>query len=395
MNWLESTQLRNWQFTADQLRRMRENNHQRSLDALQQARARSSSAASLETMDSQASGASAAPAPEPLALEEELALLKYYGSRLQHVSRELRLPRRVLGTALAYLQRAYLAFSCMEQDPQQLLLTCLYLACKIEEHYISAAELGRLTGVPADLILRTELVALQGLKFDLIVHSPYKALEGFFEDIKEAAAEAGSSEAAAAAAGLDPGMAALDELQLGKARAVAYSATDALLLSDAPLLHAPGRLALAALRSGFNKLGIKLQKYLERVARRSSGSADWQAGLAQLQAALSELDRLGAEGARSVEQEEMAAIDRKLKACRAALGGVGKEAAAAKAKAKAEKAARKAAKAAEQRSAAEASLGILPAAPAAGAAEAAAAAADGAAPGAQQPPTKRQRQGEV
>lgn len=35
------------------------------------------------------------------------------------------------------------------------------LASQIEEHYISAAELGRLTGAPAELILRTELTALQ------------------------------------------------------------------------------------------------------------------------------------------------------------------------------------------------------------------------------------------
>lgn len=96
--------------------------------------------------------------------------------------------------------------------------------------------------------------SVQGLKFDLIVYSPYKCIDGFFEDIKEAAAEAGSSDEAAAAAGLDPGMAALSEQQLGKARGVAYSAADALLLSDAPLLHAPGRLALAAVRSGFNKV---------------------------------------------------------------------------------------------------------------------------------------------
>ena len=32
---------------------------------------------------------------------------------------------------------------------------------QIEEHYISAAELGRLTGVQPELILRTELTALQ------------------------------------------------------------------------------------------------------------------------------------------------------------------------------------------------------------------------------------------
>lgn len=44
---------------------------------------------------------------------------------------QLRLPRRVLGTALTYLKRIYVSHSCLEHDPQQLLLTCLYLACKV------------------------------------------------------------------------------------------------------------------------------------------------------------------------------------------------------------------------------------------------------------------------
>ena len=214
----------------------------RSNRCLLQARARSASATSLDTLDSEpagarcwsaaaaaaavytswpqaafaagplpmrvltpSAGAASADAPPaagaaggepPLSLDEEGRLLKYYGSRLQHVCRELRLPRRVLGTALTYLkasrrrgwpgdegvvqqhggraadvagdagawprasdaaaavsrrppppassptpparpacpprpQRIYLAHSCLEQDPQQLLLTCLYLACKV------------------------------------------------------------------------------------------------------------------------------------------------------------------------------------------------------------------------------------------------------------------------
>ena len=108
----------------------------------------------------------------------------------------------------------------------------------------------------------------QGLKFDLIVYSPYKAIEGFLQDIQEAAAAAeaaagggtsddmaGAAEAEAAA-GLDPGLAAAarSEEQLGRARAAANSAADALMLGDAPLLHSPGRLALAAMRSGFSKV---------------------------------------------------------------------------------------------------------------------------------------------
>lgn len=246
---------------------------------------------------------------------------------------------------------------------------------------MSAERLGQLTGRPAESILKTELTALQALKFDLIAYAPYKAIEGFFDDITDmveaAAASGGGGGSAAddaAAAGLDPGVAELSEKQLAKAKAVAFSAADALMLSDAPLLHAPGRLALAAVRSGFNKLGIKLQRYVERVAQRSSSSSDGPDGdlrqqLQHLQAALAELDQLGAEGAKSVDQEHMVALNSKLKACRSLLQD-GSGQAAAKAKAKAEKLARKAAKTAEQRNAAEASVGILPAGAAAEAAAA-------------------------
>lgn len=293
-------------------------------------------------------------------------------------------------------------------------------------------------------------------------------MRGAAADAEAAAGPSASAEAvaaAAAAAGLDSGMSSLADEQLDKVRAAAYSAADALMLSDAPLLHTPGRLALAALRSGFGKvggrvgigyclpqvcfcierlaqrpwqrlgagftwtgrvllhciwaaaarqadatsleqapaqfavaqasfpdhplslpvqLGIKLQQYVQRVAQRGSsedGGTDAQSAAQQLQAALSELDQLGAEGARSVDQAQMAALDRKLKACRTVLQGDGASAAAAKAKAKADKQARKAAKAAEQRRAAEAAVGILPDPPAAAAAGVAAA----------EPPSKRAR----
>ena len=51
--------------------------------------------------------------------------------------------------------------------------------------------------------------------------------------------------------------AALQELtaqQLADARKAAQAAVDALMLTDAPLLFPPGQLALAAMRSGFNKV---------------------------------------------------------------------------------------------------------------------------------------------
>ena len=88
--------------------------------------------------------------------------------------------------------------------------------------------------------------------------------------------------------------------------------------------------------------------------------------LAQLQRVLQRLDRFGAEGARPVDQEQSAEIDRRLKACRSLLADTGseqgKQAAQQKHKAREEKAARKAAKQAAQRAASEAGVGILPAA---------------------------------
>ncbi len=55
-----------------------------------------------------------------------------------------------------------------------------YLA-QIEDCYISAAELGRLTGLPQDLLLRNELPLLEALNFDFIIFSPYRAIDGLVE----------------------------------------------------------------------------------------------------------------------------------------------------------------------------------------------------------------------
>ena len=118
------------------------------------------------------------------------------------------------------------------------------LCAQIEESYISAAELGRLCGLPAETVLRTELTVLQGLEFDLITYSPHKSVDAFVVDLGHAAA-AGSA---------GPELSNLGTGQLQQAKASAYAAVDALMLTDAPLLHSPGQLALAATRSAFTKV---------------------------------------------------------------------------------------------------------------------------------------------
>ena len=115
------------------------------------------------------------------------------------------------------------------------------------------------------------------------------------------------------------------------------------------------------------QLGVKLHAYLTRVVQQAQAQGCAPSGADQrrrLQEALQELDRLGAEGAQLVDQQQLADIDRRLKACRNPLldtaSQQGRAAAAAKAKRQADKAARKAGKLVQDRAAREADVGILP-----------------------------------
>ncbi|RMZ55406.1 hypothetical protein APUTEX25_003530, partial [Auxenochlorella protothecoides] len=191
----------------------------------------------------------------PPSLEEQELLLRYYGSKLQAICAELKLPRKVLGTCVTFLKRMYVHSCVLEVDPQTIFLTCLYLACKTEESYISAAELGRLSGMRAEIVLGTELTLLQGLKFDLIVFSPFNAIEGFMQ------------------------------------------------------------------------AGIKIQNPAALVL---SPDEQPEETVHKLAAVLRSIDELGALGSATLDLEEIAAIDRRVKACRAVLSETSRKAAKGK-----------------------------------------------------------------
>ena len=194
-------------------------------------------------------------------------------------------------------------------------LTCLYVACKTEDCYISAAELGRLVGMPADVLLRSELVLLQGLDFDLQIHSFYRALEGCFADVSEWS-------------NTGNGQHALSAAQFQDLKMAANQTADHLLLSDAPLLFTPGQMGLSAVRFELLKKfsDIDFQSYLQHMAASHNGSS----GGAAAAVALSKvLDLIDAEAAVTpLQHEEVVDVDRKLKSLRKKLiaaGVVGKK----------------------------------------------------------------------
>lgn len=67
-------------------------------------------------------------------------------------------------------------------------LTCVYLACKVEEFYVPIGQFVKnLRGDRekfADAILSFELTLMSKLNYNLTVHNPFRPLEGFLIDIK-------------------------------------------------------------------------------------------------------------------------------------------------------------------------------------------------------------------
>lgn len=67
-------------------------------------------------------------------------------------------------------------------------MTCVYLACKIEEFNVTIAQF--VANVRGDrvkaqeIILNNELLLMSCIKFHLTVHNPYRPVEGFLIDLK-------------------------------------------------------------------------------------------------------------------------------------------------------------------------------------------------------------------
>jgi len=98
------------------------------------------------------------------------------------------MPNYVKGTAFHYFRRFYLNNSVMDFHPKEILVTAIYLACKVEEFNVSMQQfVSNIQGnqeKATNVILNNELLLMQELQFHLTVHNPYRALEGLLIDIK-------------------------------------------------------------------------------------------------------------------------------------------------------------------------------------------------------------------
>ena len=92
------------------------------------------------------------------------------------------------GTAFQYMKRFYLNNSVMNYHPKQIMVTCVYLACKVEEFNVAMKDFVKNVkgdGTKArDFVLNNELMLMEQLKFHLTTHNPFRSVEGFLIDIK-------------------------------------------------------------------------------------------------------------------------------------------------------------------------------------------------------------------
>ncbi|CAN7125465.1 unnamed protein product, partial [Brassica rapa subsp. narinosa] len=119
---------------------------------------------------------------KPLSVDEELFMRAFYEAKVQEVCSAFEFPHKIQATTLQYFKRFYLQWSVMQHHPKEIMLTCVYASCKIEENHVSAEEIGK--GIKQDhhVILKYEMASLE---FDLIVYTPYRAIEGFVSNMEE------------------------------------------------------------------------------------------------------------------------------------------------------------------------------------------------------------------
>ncbi|EOA21052.1 hypothetical protein CARUB_v10001393mg [Capsella rubella] len=231
---------------------------------------------------------------KPLNVEEERFMRAFYEDKVQDVCSAFKFPHKIQATALQYFKRFYLQWSVMQHHPKEIMLTCVYAACKIEENHVSAEEIGR--GINQDhlIILKYEMAVLQSLEFDLIVYAPYRAIEGFVNNMEEFLQVRDD-----------------EMLKLENLLKAATAEADIVMLTDAPLLFPPGQLALACLRIANGALGvIDFDRYLEKIVSQPNSEHT----ISELTELLDNIEYM-IKNYKKPSEKDMKHINRKLKSC--------------------------------------------------------------------------------
>jgi len=247
---------------------------------------------------------------DTLTLEEDQALQDYYVRGVLKSSADLKLPASVESTAVTFYRRFFLSSSSMDYHPKDVMITSLWLACKVE-HYPhrfhdtekitienkqfrfdtrSFASLGKLD---LEVLLRIERVMLSTLHYHLMVFHPYRPLRGFIDACSE-------------------GPAGLSEEVREKLNKKASKYIRDMIRTDAAFVYAPAELALHALKHAAAEMAVNFAPLLEAIVPDAAARGAFVAVEEGVAGLVERLKRAQKEQGKS----EMQRIDAKLQACR-------------------------------------------------------------------------------
>ncbi|KAM3728967.1 Cyclin-H [Dirofilaria immitis] len=141
-------------------------------------------------------------------------------------------------TAFAYFKRFFLHHSTMEYSPKSVMMSCFYLASKVDEFNVSIDEFVRNlksgnAKSNSETILSFEPQIMLKLRYQLTIHSPFRPFEGHLIEMKTRS---------------------LLGFDLEQVRPHANDFFKKALLGDVMLLYPPSQIALAALKYALHML---------------------------------------------------------------------------------------------------------------------------------------------
>jgi len=240
-----------------------------------------------------------------LTVDDQKKLALFYESKISDYCRFFKFNKYVLATSIVYFKRFYLYCSMMQYAPKNILLTCLFLACKSENSYISLDEL--LQNVPKnppppETIKELELIISQNIRFEYQIQSPFWALHGFYLDIQ------------AFLNGPDKDFVNLDDnnqrrLQQTFIKSNHYA--DISLYGDLLFLYWPSQIALACLMIASKNTGFSedLDSYIENLVKDQSNekAKEFRQHLNEIETAIMQYVK--------IEKPIAAVIERKRQGC--------------------------------------------------------------------------------
>ncbi|CAH8571445.1 unnamed protein product [Schistosoma intercalatum] len=180
--YVTSTQFCNWHFSPSELVNLRSDCNTTALKRLQ-----SIKEVEIKNTNENVNNTLTVVGLDP---DQEFKIIKHYVYLMKILFDKFttpQLPNEVYGFAATYFKRFYLNHSVMDFYPRDIMLTCLYVACKAADFPIGLQTF--ISHIPRNqerysyLVLNSELFLMESLGYDLWVYTPYQALTGFVIDL--------------------------------------------------------------------------------------------------------------------------------------------------------------------------------------------------------------------